>query len=228
MATTSYYLYDGIGSTVALTDSSHAVTETYRYEAFGTERGPVFHTTINAYRYVGQLGYYYDEETQDYYIRARHYDTRLARFISRDAPFTVPYYQYALNYPLAFADPSGEMPIAIPPDNIEDPVDPIPDQPFGKEGTEMVQQVPQWTPFGTTPACCGVEFGPYLRAIRSKLSDAFYATPVARRQRICLTKGLNWDIHLLYLAGGGGRNFNPFGSAPPYMNPFKFEVLRDF
>jgi RHS repeat-associated protein len=38
----------------------------------------------NPFTYKGAYGYYYDEETGLYYLKARYYDPKIYRFISRD------------------------------------------------------------------------------------------------------------------------------------------------
>jgi RHS repeat-associated protein len=66
---------------------------------------------MNPYRYGG---YRYDRETQYYYLRARNYDGRLARFLSQDTllgdvrrPLTLNRYIYATNSPVDYLDPTG-------------------------------------------------------------------------------------------------------------------------
>jgi RHS repeat-associated protein len=81
--TTRYYHYDGLGSTRALSNDAGTVTDTYVYDAFGTIKAQTG-TTTNPYRWVGQLGYYYDTERSAYHLRARMYSPALARFLSRD------------------------------------------------------------------------------------------------------------------------------------------------
>ncbi|MDQ6423661.1 RHS repeat-associated core domain-containing protein, partial [Paenibacillus sp. LHD-117] len=65
----------------------------------------------NPYRYAG---YYWDRKTQYYYLQARYYDPRLARFISEDTyegeihtPLSLNQYVYVENNPLSFSDPTG-------------------------------------------------------------------------------------------------------------------------
>ncbi len=65
----------------------------------------------NPYRYSG---YYYDEETDNYYLMARYYNPVIARFISEDTyrgeyrdPLSLNRYVYVNNNPLIYYDPSG-------------------------------------------------------------------------------------------------------------------------
>jgi len=78
---TSVYHYDGQGSTRELTDENQNVTDTYTYTAFGEEVAKTG-TTVNPYRYIGELGYQYDEETGDYYFREIIYSPVIARRLS--------------------------------------------------------------------------------------------------------------------------------------------------
>jgi hypothetical protein len=62
---------------VQLADSSANVLNSYLYKAFG-ESFSSSGTTLNMYRYVGELGYYYDLDRLAYYLRARPYSPKLA------------------------------------------------------------------------------------------------------------------------------------------------------
>lgn len=107
--TTSTYHYDALGSTRALTDSTETVTDTYIYTAFG-ESVATTGTTTNHFRYVGQLGYYFDTETDDYYVRARTYNPTIARWIAADPILSLVRqgrYTYVLSNPVGRHDPSG-------------------------------------------------------------------------------------------------------------------------
>ena len=89
----SYYLYDGQNSTRQLADGTGLVTDSYLYDAYGntlTSSG----TTANPYRYVGSLGYYYDHDTLNYYIKTNILYTNIGRFISRNL-FSI--YSYNFN-----------------------------------------------------------------------------------------------------------------------------------
>ncbi len=106
----SYYLHDARGSTRALVDSAGTVTDTYRYAAFGDIYAQTG-STLNNYLYTGQQ---HDNLTGLYSLRARYYEPRLGRFISRD-PYPVNYrnpieynrYVYGANSPVRYSDPSG-------------------------------------------------------------------------------------------------------------------------
>ena len=77
----SYYQFDGLGSTLQLTNSSGVATDSYLYKAFG-ELLSGSGTTINPFRYVGQLGYYFDQDTGDYNVRERLLIVIIARWAS--------------------------------------------------------------------------------------------------------------------------------------------------
>jgi len=109
-AATSYYHYDGLGSTRTLTDSSGAVTDTYVYKAFGTIEA---HNglTDNDYLFAGEQ---YDDGLAQYYLRARYYDPSSGRFTQMDTfsgmdrdPITLHKYLYVNASPGMFVDPSG-------------------------------------------------------------------------------------------------------------------------
>ena len=80
-ATTTYH-FDAMGSTRALTDASEAVLERYNYTAFGTLLGSP--TLLTPFLWGGMVGYYWDNALATQYIRARHYQPTIARWISLD------------------------------------------------------------------------------------------------------------------------------------------------
>jgi RHS repeat-associated protein len=110
--TTSYYHHDAQGSTRLLTDSNQQVTDRYEYDAFGNQRS-VTGTTVNPFRFVGQLGYYYDADSGNYYVRQREYRPTIIVWLSAD-PLRFEasdenWYRYGLNSPTNTTDPSGEI-----------------------------------------------------------------------------------------------------------------------
>lgn len=106
-AGTRYLLTDGLGSTIALTDSTGALLTRYTYEPFGktTTSGPA---NSNPYQYTGRES----DGTGLYYYRARYYHPTFQRFISEDpigfAGGDVNLYAYVWNSPTNYTDPSGE------------------------------------------------------------------------------------------------------------------------
>jgi len=110
-----YYIYDGLGSTRQLVNTSGAVTDTWGYSAFGelasrtsTQTTP----TVNPFLFNAQQ---FDQASGDYYLRARYYDQTSGRFVSQDSfegrgedPVTLHRYLYASNDPISFIDPGGQ------------------------------------------------------------------------------------------------------------------------
>ncbi len=105
-AARSYYLLDGLGSVVAVTDASGNVTNSYTYDPYGvttetTSSGAV----ANPWRYTGQ---YQDAATGLYKMGARYYQPELGRWTQPDpSGQEANAYLYAGGNPVNFVDPSG-------------------------------------------------------------------------------------------------------------------------
>jgi len=102
----SFYHADGLGSIVALTNAAGSVVHTYSYDSFGNimPSGGI----NQPYTYTARE---YDNETGLYYYRARYYDPKAGRFVTRD-PIgfeggDVNLYGYVKNNPISFVDPYG-------------------------------------------------------------------------------------------------------------------------
>ena len=100
-----FSIYDGLGSTFALTNHVGTSAVQYSYEPFGKTQSsnPVF---INPFQFTGQE----NEAGVLYFYRQRHYSPNLHRFISEDplgllAGANV--YSYVVNNPISFTDPLG-------------------------------------------------------------------------------------------------------------------------
>jgi len=76
----SFYHYDGLGSTRALTNTSEAVTDTYSYDAFGNLLDKTG-TTTNTYLFTGE---FFDTQSGFYYLRARYMNPAIGQFITMD------------------------------------------------------------------------------------------------------------------------------------------------
>jgi RHS repeat-associated protein len=103
-----YYHYDGIGSTVGMSDSLGTMVNKYAYDAFGKVLDQI-ETIPNPFKYVGQFGVM-DEENGLLYMRARYYDPEVGRFISKDPigfAGGLNLYSYTHNNPLNRIDPLG-------------------------------------------------------------------------------------------------------------------------
>jgi len=99
-----YFLTDAIGSTVALTDASGAIRQTYAYEPYGEVLANG--GSANPYQFTGRE----KDETGLYYFRARYYSPLLKRFVSEDpAGFFGGrnLYAYSLLAPTNHVDPLG-------------------------------------------------------------------------------------------------------------------------
>ena len=110
----SYYQFDAIGNTTALTDASGAVTASYRYLPFGEitlREGPG--AAENPYTYNGKWGVA-DQDLGLYEMRARFYDATTGRFTQPDpiglTGGDLNLYRFVLNNPLSFIDPTGLQP----------------------------------------------------------------------------------------------------------------------
>jgi RHS repeat-associated protein len=118
MGQTSYYHYDGLGSTQLLTDENANVTDRYCNTAFGLpvstgEANP----TPNPFQFMGQQGYYLNHDTGSYYVRARTLSSVLARWLSEDPiGFSggINLYTYAGSNPISGADASGLASVTLP------------------------------------------------------------------------------------------------------------------
>jgi RHS repeat-associated protein len=76
-----FYHYDGLGSTIAITDNTGQVVNSYCYSPEGLVGAQ--ETINNPFTYVGRFGVM-AEGTGLYYMRARYYDPEVGRFINKD------------------------------------------------------------------------------------------------------------------------------------------------
>jgi RHS repeat-associated protein len=104
-----YYLFDGLGSVVALTDSAGNVAATYKYDPFGKDIGSTG-TVVNPWRFHGE---YYSAEVGLYKMGLRWYDPAVGRWTQRDV-IEQPLqeagwnsYIFAGDNPVNFTDPTG-------------------------------------------------------------------------------------------------------------------------
>lgn len=109
---TSFYHYDGLGSTRALSNASGSLTDTYDYEAFGEVLSKTG-TTENRYLFTGEQ---FDGSLNQYYLRARYYDQGVGRFTQMDTwagrnfdPITLHKYVYGNADPVNYVDPTGNF-----------------------------------------------------------------------------------------------------------------------
>ncbi len=81
------FVFDGLGSTVALTDSTGAVTDTYAYDPYGKVTASTG-SVANPYRFGGAYGAFTDS-TGLLKIGQRYYDPSLGRWTQQDLPGTL-------------------------------------------------------------------------------------------------------------------------------------------
>lgn len=115
----AFYHFDQIGGTLALTNGTGTVTDTYAYDPFGHL---LAHTGTSAqpFTFLGQWGARQEGSSGAlYHIRARYYDAATGRFVSREPlwpnlgdPAQNNPYQYAINNPVLYADFTGLLPLA--------------------------------------------------------------------------------------------------------------------
>ena len=119
-----FYRKNTQGDVIGIFTSSGAQVASYAYDAWGNHKifdvngNEVTSTThigyINPIRY---RGYYYDVETELYYLQQRYYDAEIGRFISQDS---IEYinntqlsglnvYAYCANNPIMYNDPAGKI-----------------------------------------------------------------------------------------------------------------------
>ncbi len=109
-----HYLFDRIGSTLALTDKSGVVTDAYAYTPYGLQ---LAHEGGSAqpFTFLGRAGVRREGDAGDFYqIRARFYDAATGRFVSKDpnwpdlyAPLELDPYLYAMASPISLLDSNG-------------------------------------------------------------------------------------------------------------------------
>jgi len=102
----SYYLYDGLGSTAALTDSAGNVVNRYAYDPYGNVTASSG-AAANPYRFGGAYGAYTDVATGLVKIGQRYYDPGLGRWTQRDPLGIGNAYAYVEGDPINRADPTG-------------------------------------------------------------------------------------------------------------------------
>ena len=97
----------------------------YAYTAWGEALAALTSETVfSAFRWVGQLGYYFDQESDSYYVRARRYGPGIGRWLSQDPQYYPAltqlranqsrsgirsYYEYVGSGPVMRFDPDGAV-----------------------------------------------------------------------------------------------------------------------
>ncbi len=109
---TYYYHFDRPGSTIALTNSTGVITDTYEYDNYGELLNHTG-TTQNRFLYNGRDGVQTDSNGL-YYMRNRYYSPEIKRFVNRDVvqgnitdAQTFNRYSYVNGNPISYIDPFG-------------------------------------------------------------------------------------------------------------------------
>jgi RHS repeat-associated protein len=109
----SYFHFDQLGSTLALTAANGTVSDSYAYTPYGALLN---HSGTNTqpFLYIGEYGVRGESAAGLYDMRARYYDPASARFLTPDPvwprlgrPESLDPYEYALRNPTRYYDPSG-------------------------------------------------------------------------------------------------------------------------
>ena len=106
----SYYLADGLGSTMAVVDASGTVQTSYQYDVYGEVTGGSG-SLANEFDFAGQQ----TDPTGLQYLRARYYDPGTGVFLSRDPLAAETWwlsngFGYGSCDPVAVTDPTGMIP----------------------------------------------------------------------------------------------------------------------
>ena len=120
-----FYVRDLLGIIRNIIDVNGNIVVTYKYDGWGNHKvygssnventSTDFIGNINPFRYKG---YYYDVETDWYYLQNRYYSPLLSRFINMDHTLYlepgsidgINLFAYCANNPVMYADPSGCVP----------------------------------------------------------------------------------------------------------------------
>ena len=113
-----FYLHDRLGSVRQVIAPNGDVKNRYTYQPFGLVHSAETEEDVN--NPFGFTGQWFDDEIDQYYLRARMYDPHIGRFTSRDPvkgkfkePMTLHKYLYCINDPVNSADPTGELSLGL-------------------------------------------------------------------------------------------------------------------
>jgi len=115
-----YYVRNGQSDIIGILDSTGLLIASYVYDSWGNlvNKNDIILGTVaydNPFRY---RGYYFDSDTELYYLNSRYYDSTVGRFINADGALgankdllAYNLYAYCSNNPVNFSDPSGNAKI---------------------------------------------------------------------------------------------------------------------
>ncbi len=123
-----YYVTNLQGDIIAILDSNGTCLAEYEYDAWGNCTVTKDTNTIAYLNPLRYRGYYYDSDTDLYYLQSRYYDANTGRFINADEPALIGanggmvsnnLFAYCDNNPVMSVDPSGRWYFGIvSPDHI--------------------------------------------------------------------------------------------------------------
>ena len=121
-STTYYYITNLQGDVIYMIDSSGETVASYEYDPYGNVTGTGSMANTNPLRY---RGYYYDAETQMYYLQSRYYDPAVGRFINADVYASTGQgiignnmFAYCSNSPISGYDPAGHYGVSCGNNNL--------------------------------------------------------------------------------------------------------------
>lgn len=126
------YFYNLQGDIIGIFDEQNNIVSKYTYDTWGKlisivdQNGNDVTNDVTHIGYINPLryrGYYYDSETELYYLNSRYYDPETGRFLSKDDEqylknndkdiCNVNLYSYCLNNPVNMVDYDGHNPYAL-------------------------------------------------------------------------------------------------------------------
>jgi RHS repeat-associated protein len=219
-----FYHFDESGSTRFLSNDAGAVTDTYAITPYG-ESVTGTGSTPNPFTFQGAFGVMQEGNTGLYYMRARYFDSHLARFLSRDPvrsadPRALNPYQFAFGNPVEGRDPAGTFPLQAEETTMGEVIDRL-----------LIPEVPTpWRDFpsdppptdglgGTWAPVRDIRFrGNYSRTVRAPTVSDLFGPPVP-------VEGLG------EIPPPAGDGFFPFDGNPfsqVYGNPFSQSYREAF
>lgn len=116
--TTYYFQRNLLGDVIGIYNTSGTKVGGYAYDAWGNCTITLNTNGIATKNPIRYRGYYYDEDTELYFLNARYYSPAWHRFISPDdtayldgeTPSGLNLYVYCNNDPISLLDPSGHAP----------------------------------------------------------------------------------------------------------------------